>query len=566
MESKSPAHTVYGGLVIVEGDIRFSCINKKKSFGTYTIPTANDTISSIISWVRNYSSDNNLKFISIGVVSADEDLLLFSKLWLDLDIVPLSFKEDDPEEAAKYAAAHFDEHNSFASTVGPENKVETPPLVMLENYEEITSPDVFKELIDQVNKFKGKRISYFSATPQGGGVAIMRHALLRLYSLLKVDASWHVLIPETEIFDITKEKFHNVLQSVNHVGTLLTDDDKKLFNEWSNRNFDLFRNRIENSDIVVIDDPQAAGLVPLIRDNFPKVKLIYRSHIQLLADLVNTPETPQYITWGFIWSLIKTVDLFVSHPVPEFVPSEVEKEKLAYMHPSTDPLDGLNKELTDAHKSYYFAEFNKILQDHNLSSLDPNRPYIIQIARFDPSKGIPDVLESYAKLRMLQENRSPIPQLAIVGNSSVDDPDGKPIFQMAMELINENYKDYVDDIKIIQAPHYDQMLNTLLRRSSIALQLSHKEGYEFKVTEALMKGIPTIIYDSGGMPLQVKHGKTGFIVEKGNTNEVAKYMYQLLTDNELYKNISLQASKNYNKEATTVPNALNWLKISNNLI
>ena len=34
------------------------------------------------------------------------------------------------------------------------------------------------------------KIAFFSSTPQGGGVALMRHALIRLFRLLGVDAKW----------------------------------------------------------------------------------------------------------------------------------------------------------------------------------------------------------------------------------------------------------------------------------------------------------------------------------------------------------------------------------------
>lgn len=34
------------------------------------------------------------------------------------------------------------------------------------------------------------RIAFFSATPQGGGVALMRHALLRLAKELNIDIKW----------------------------------------------------------------------------------------------------------------------------------------------------------------------------------------------------------------------------------------------------------------------------------------------------------------------------------------------------------------------------------------
>lgn len=46
----------------------------------------------------------------------------------------------------------------------------------------------------------------------------------------------------------------------------------------------------------------------------------------------------------------------------------------------------------------------------------------------------------------------------------------------------------------------DEMLNTLLRGCVIAMQLSLREGFEVKVTEALMKGKPVVAYRTGGIP------------------------------------------------------------------
>lgn len=39
-------------------------------------------------------------------------------------------------------------------------------------------------------KAKGIKIAFFSSTPQGGGVALMRHALVRLSKLLGVNLTW----------------------------------------------------------------------------------------------------------------------------------------------------------------------------------------------------------------------------------------------------------------------------------------------------------------------------------------------------------------------------------------
>lgn len=42
--------------------------------------------------------------------------------------------------------------------------------------------------------------------------------------------------------------------------------------------------------------------------------------------------------------------------------------------------------------------FNRICYDQGSRRVDWDRPYITQVARFDPSKGIPDVLLAYKKL------------------------------------------------------------------------------------------------------------------------------------------------------------------------
>ena len=40
----------------------------------------------------------------------------------------------------------------------------------------------------------------------------MRHALVRLCRLLRLPVQWYVMRPATNVFNITKRKFHNVLQ------------------------------------------------------------------------------------------------------------------------------------------------------------------------------------------------------------------------------------------------------------------------------------------------------------------------------------------------------------------
>lgn len=70
----------------------------------------------------------------------------------------------------------------------------------------------------------------------------------------------YVTRPKPEVFDITKRKFHNVLQGVAPPDVRLNDEDKQMFIDWSNENVERFwlgdKGPIENSDVIVIDDPQ----------------------------------------------------------------------------------------------------------------------------------------------------------------------------------------------------------------------------------------------------------------------------------------------------------------------
>lgn len=88
--------------------------------------------------------------------------------------------------------------------------------------------------------------------------------------------------------------------------------------------------------------------------------------------------------------------------------------------------------------------------------------------------------------------------------------------------------------------------------SKMALQLSLREGFEVKVSEALHAGKPIVASNTGGIPLQVQHGKSGFIVEAGENDTVAKHLFDLYTDDALYKKMSEFAAKNVSDEVHTV--------------
>lgn len=123
----------------------------------------------------------------------------------------------------------------------------------------------------------------------------------------------------------------------------------------------------------------------------------------------------------------------------------------------------------------------------------------------------------------------------------------------------------MDYICVMLLPPTDQILNILLSKAKIVLQLSTHEGFEVKVSEAIHKGKPVIATMTGGIPLQVQDRKNGFLVEVGDTVAVAKHMYDLFTDHELYSRMSHEALCTVSDEVSTVGNTMCWLYLASKL-
>ncbi|KAG8835729.1 hypothetical protein FRC17_001520 [Serendipita sp. 399] len=416
------------------------------------------------------------------------------------------------------------------------------------------------------------KIAFFSSTPQGGGVALMRHALIRLMHLLGVDAKWYIPSPSPAVFRTTKNN-HNILQGVADPSLRLTAAQQEQFTQWINYNAQRYwlseggPLAAGGADVIFIDDPQMPGLIPLIRKARPEVPIIYRSHIEVRSDLIHINGSPQSEVWDYLWSRIQLADLFISHPVDKFVPDSVPFEKVALLPATTDWLDGLSKKLSDWDIQYYMGIFRTLCSEIRMSKLHwPAREYIVQVARFDPAKGIPVVIDSFVKLRRKLDMVLPAskcPQLLICGHGAIDDPDATIIYSEVLALLErEEYAPYAADIVVMRIPPSDQILNALMSAAKIVLQLSSREGFEVKVSEAIHKGKPIIATRAGGIPLQVQHGKNGYLVEVGDSGAVAKHLYDLWTNTQLYKQMCEFAKTSVSDEVGTWGNAAAWMYLA----
>ncbi|GAA5936386.1 hypothetical protein JCM10213_000304 [Rhodosporidiobolus nylandii] len=443
-----------------------------------------------------------------------------TRVWLELDAIPfLASKETSEGQFSLDAQASAAVDEALATLVPMSSSTIK---IQLSGLRQLGSA-----LAEQKTS-----VAFFSATPRGGGVALMRHSLMRIWHAADLDVRWFVPAGDPSVFNITKRKLHNCLQGVAEKDTRLKEEDKKLFEAWTKSNYQRFWSGEDSPfrrlDIAVIDDPQLMALIPRIRREWPRTKIIFRSHIQIRADLIDKGEEQICKTWDYLWGFISQADLFVSHPVEEFVPKVVkESMPVVYMPPSTDPLDGLNKPIKREFLHQYRHIFQNAVKSSSGSEVDWSRGVILQIARFDPSKGIPVLVEGYRLFReRVEKDGNELnhpPQLILTGHSSVDDPDGTVVLHKLLEqLENEKFRSIRDDIHAIRAPPSDRLLNAMLRGADVVCQVSTREGYEIKVSEAIHKGKFVIATKAGGIPLQVREGRDGTLVEPGDAEAIAK--------------------------------------------
>jgi len=396
-------------------------------------------------------------------------------------------------------------------------------MLSLENYRDIAGVEVLGEIYRKARKLYGKHILHINSTYQGGGVAEILNSLVPLMNDIGIDAGWRTLHGNPDFFTITK-KFHNALQgdSLN-----LTATKKRLYVQ-ANEAFSTFTHI--DHDCVIIHDPQPLPLIKFSRNRRP---WIWRCHIDL--------SHPNSQLWDFLTSFILRYHLVV-------ISSENYKRKglpveQRIIQPAIDPLTAKNKELSDRDISKYLKKFG----------IKTDKPIISQISRFDKWKDPEGVISIYKRVREKVDCR-----LVMSGGVATDDPEGPKIYerlhQKGGELIDKG-----DVVLII--PENDIFVNALQRKSAVVIQKSIREGFCLAVTEALWKGTPVVASNVGGIPLQIKDGENGFLVQPRDVKGFADRTIKLLQNPDLAREMGEKARETVREKFLITRLLINYLDL-----
>lgn len=374
---------------------------------------------------------------------------------------------------------------------------------LLSSYESLVSSTVISQLRQLGSRLAGKKVVHVNSTREGGGVAEILDWMVPLMCDVGLDARWEVITGNNDFFPVTK-KFHNGLQGfpVN-----ISSKEWQIYRQVNEENALRLRPLLEDADLVVIHDPQPAALLGLCPNR--KGKWIWRGHIDV--------SRPARSVWRGLLPFVSAYDASIFSmsqfaqplPHPQFL-----------IPPSIDPLSPKNMELEE-------QELASVRQRYEL---DPDKPLLVQISRFDRFKDPLGVIAAYRLVRKIQ----PV-QLVLAGGGAADDPEGQEVLDEVMEAAAND-----PDIHVLLLPaDAHRTINALQRLADIVIQKSTREGFGLTVTEGLWKGKPVIGGDIGGIRLQVVNYHTGFLV---STPEGAAHRIRfLLHHNSLRQTMGIEA-------------------------
>jgi trehalose synthase len=359
----------------------------------------------------------------------------------------------------------------------------------LEDYSVVLGAGEIAELRALASRLQGRTVQMVNSTSVGGGVAEMLNRLVPLIEELGLGIRWDVITGGDDFFAITKA-FHNAL----HGGRYdLPEESFATFLAYTEQNWAHLK---MDADFVVIHDPQPAGLIESKADSHGK--WIWRCHIDL--------SQPNERVWRFLEPFVSRYDaaIFSSPafarqlPIPQFL-----------FYPSIDPLSEKNRELEPGVVAEVLQRFH----------IDPTRPILTQISRFDRLKDPVGVIRAYQIVKRYFDC-----QLVLAGGGAADDPEGEAVLNEVQEMSGKD-----SDIFVLDLPPWSALeINALQRASTIVIQKSLREGFGLTVTEALWKKKPVVASAVGGIPTQAIHKHTGLLA---HSVEGTAYQVRFLLSN-----------------------------------
>jgi trehalose synthase len=380
-----------------------------------------------------------------------------------------------------------------------------------------------------------------------------------------VDTRWVVLDGSPEFFRITK-RLHNLLHGAPGDGGPLGDAERGEYEAVLAGNLDDLRSRVRPGDIVLLHDPQTAGMVEGLRAAGAHV--VWRCHIGRDA-----PTELTEVGWGFLQPYITDADATIFSR-EAYEPRWLDRRRTRIIPPSLDPFSTKNVELAPAVVDAALRHTGLVLRPQDHGSLafgrrdgttgivrahddlvvagDPvpgDARTVVQISRWDRLKDMAGVLTAFtSNLPRLPEDA----HLLLVGPEALgvtDDPEGAEVLLECIDRWKALPSHERARVHLISLPMDDvdenaHLVNALQRHASVVVQKSLVEGFGLTVTEPMWKSRPVVASDVGGIHDQIVDGESGLLLaDPADLDGCAELIATVLHDDHLARRLGAAAEQ-----------------------
>ena len=422
----------------------------------------------------------------------------------------------------------------------------------LARYRELLGPGfdpVLEASISARENLAGKVVWNVNSTARGGGVAEMLHAYLPYVLDSGVDTRWQVLqVTDPDFFVLTK-RIHNQLHGDSGDGGPLGQAEREFYMESLADSARRFAAQVSAEDIVILHDPQTAGLIPAVSETGATV--IWRCHIGiddpneialgaqgLLGELVGRADGCVFSRQEYVWPGLDPDRASVIPPgIDAFTPKNQSMDVstrdgvlgvigLTATRPQTRPVFTRSDGSSGAVSSPA-----TIVQE---APLPESASLVVQVSRWDRLKDHGGLLTLFT--RDLKDRDS---HLALVGPDSSgvdDDPEGAAVHAALLEQVDSLPEEARARVHLVSLPMEDLdenafMVNAIQRRADVIVQKSLAEGFGLTVSEGMWKARPMVASRVGGIQDQIEDGKSGILIDRADDLPAfARAIDQLLED------------------------------------
>jgi trehalose synthase len=395
----------------------------------------------------------------------------------------------------------------------------------------------------------GSSVVNVNSTAIGGGVAELLQTLLAYARGAGIDARWLVLGADPEFFAITK-RIHNGLYGTPGDGGELGEAARRRYEDVLRRNGDALAAALRPGDVVVLHDPQTAGLAPRLRA--AGIPAVWRCHVGL-DDANEWTER----SWEFLRPYVADVDGYVFSR-ENFAPAWVDRARLAVIPPSIDPFSPknqpfepeeisavlaavglleLNGPASEPHFKRRDGSTGRIVSRLDLVSegpLRPGEPVVLQASRWDAMKDMPGVMKAFAG--SVDPRRGA--HLVLSGpavRGVTDDPEAVAVFEECIRVREALPAEARRRVHLACTPMHDAdeaaaIVNAQQRFATVVVQKSLAEGFGLTVVEAMWKARPVVASRVGGIVDQITDGEHGILVDPTDLDSFGATVDRLIGD------------------------------------